>query len=285
MIIATNAAETAVTFKDCWAVVDTCLVNQVVFDPQTRTTIQATVPCARSASIQRGGRAGRNVPGICVRLVTPEEWDMLPEKEPPQPLIEDCTQVCLRLLQHASPKVRIQILDELEIPDALRSQALEGLRMLGMAHVVGELTAMGKFAAELESSEVEHAAFLWHAHQQGVLPEAIIIFAVLSRGMGFVAPEIKEFFPHPDGDVHTVLNAWNLGLWLEQQTEGFPIDKMMAAWARFGLIKPQLTALKDYRNQVAEKRAILLRLEVRELVADLRTDRLAFSRLSLSRSV
>ena len=33
VIIATNAAETTVTFKDCWAVIDTCLVNQMVYDP------------------------------------------------------------------------------------------------------------------------------------------------------------------------------------------------------------------------------------------------------------
>ena len=61
VIIATNAAETAVTFENCWAVVDTCLVNQMTHDPIARTTLQSTVQCAKSASKQRGGRAGRMI--------------------------------------------------------------------------------------------------------------------------------------------------------------------------------------------------------------------------------
>ena len=58
VIISTNAAETAVTFKDCWAVIDTCLVNQMVYDPVAKTQIHATVPCPKTASKQRAGRAG-----------------------------------------------------------------------------------------------------------------------------------------------------------------------------------------------------------------------------------
>ena len=43
VIISTNAAETAVT---CWAVIDTCLVNQMVYDPVAQTQIHAN--CAMS---------------------------------------------------------------------------------------------------------------------------------------------------------------------------------------------------------------------------------------------
>ena len=68
VIISTNAAETAVTFKGCWAVIDTCLVNQVVYDPVAKTQLHATVPCPKIASKQRAGRAGRTTPGINIKL-------------------------------------------------------------------------------------------------------------------------------------------------------------------------------------------------------------------------
>ena len=84
MIISTNAAEIAVTFRDCWAVIDTCLVNQMVYDPMAKTQIHATVPCPKTASKQRAGRAGRTVPGINIKLTTQQEWDNLPDAEPPQ---------------------------------------------------------------------------------------------------------------------------------------------------------------------------------------------------------
>ena len=94
VIIATNAAETAVTFEDCWAVVDTCLLNQMTYDPM--------------------------LPGLGVRMVTQTEWNSMPETEPPQPELEDMTPIYLRLLRHANPEVRNQILDELNIPEQLR---------------------------------------------------------------------------------------------------------------------------------------------------------------------
>ena len=75
VIVATNAAETAVTFHKCWLCVDTCMVNQMMYDATLRAKVQQTVPCSQAASQQRGGRAGRDSPGVCVRLVTQLEWN------------------------------------------------------------------------------------------------------------------------------------------------------------------------------------------------------------------
>ena len=99
MIISTNAAETAVTFQDCWAVIDTCLVNQMVYDPVAKTQLHATVPCPKTASKQRAGRAGRTIPGINIKLITQQEWDNLPDTEPPQPRLEDPIPIYLRLIR------------------------------------------------------------------------------------------------------------------------------------------------------------------------------------------
>ena len=66
VIVATNAAETAVTFHKCWLCIDTCMVNQMMYDATLRAKVQQTVPCSQAASMQRGGRAGRDSPGVCV---------------------------------------------------------------------------------------------------------------------------------------------------------------------------------------------------------------------------
>ena len=51
VIIATNAAETGVTFDNCMLVVDTCLVNVVYHEPSTNVKVQATMPCSNSLLI------------------------------------------------------------------------------------------------------------------------------------------------------------------------------------------------------------------------------------------
>ena len=56
VIVATNAAETGVTFENCILVVDTCLVNVIYHDPSTNVKVQATMPCSKAASEQRAVR-------------------------------------------------------------------------------------------------------------------------------------------------------------------------------------------------------------------------------------
>ena len=97
VIVATNAAETGVTFQNCILVVDTCLVNVIYHDPSTNVKVQATMPCSKAASEQRAGRTGRDKDGQCVRLVTQDQWNRMPLRDPIQPRLIDHTQLYLRL--------------------------------------------------------------------------------------------------------------------------------------------------------------------------------------------
>ena len=103
VIVATNAAETGVTFENCMYVVDTCLVNIVYYDPSANVKVQATVACSKEAAAQRAGRTGRNCAGQCLRLVTQEQWDRMPKIDPVQPRMQDHTELYLRL---SVPNVR-----------------------------------------------------------------------------------------------------------------------------------------------------------------------------------
>ena len=69
VIVATNAAETAVTFHKCWLCIDTCMVNQMMYDA-TLTVIKGegtTDSSLLSSSISAARRKGwtRFTRGMC----------------------------------------------------------------------------------------------------------------------------------------------------------------------------------------------------------------------------
>ena len=122
VIIATTAAETAVTCDKCWLCIDTCMVNQMMYNASLRAKVQQTVPCSQAVSQQRGGRAGRDSPGMCLRLVTQLEWNNMPARDPPQPHMDDQTSLYLRLAStEAESAVRDMLLDTIGTTKELRA--------------------------------------------------------------------------------------------------------------------------------------------------------------------
>ena len=124
VIVATNAAETAVTFNQCWLCIDTCVVNQMMYDASLNAKVQQTIPCSQPASQQRGGRAGRDSPGMCIRLVTQVEWNNMPPRDPPQPHMDDQTSLYLCLASaEAAASIRERLLDTIGMTKELRATA------------------------------------------------------------------------------------------------------------------------------------------------------------------
>ena len=186
VIVATNAAETGVTFENCMYVVDTCLVNVVYYDPSADVKVQATVACSKAASAQRAGRTGRNCAGQCLRLVTQEQWDRMPKIDPVQPRMQDHTELYPRLSTPSVRDLRNTLMNSLAMSYSMRSRANEKLFILGMVDRQGELTNMGAFAAELGCA---------------IMEDALTIFAILERGQGLTSKE--------SGDLHSLLNVWH----------------------------------------------------------------------------
>ena len=288
VIISTNAAETAVTFKDCWAVIDTCLVNQMVYDPVAKTQIHATVPCPKTASKQRAGRTGRTIPGINIKLITQQEWDNLPDTEPPQPQLEDPVPIYLRLMRHSTTEVRNRVLDQLGIEQGLRAYAMEHLWMNSMVGTDGELTQLGKFAADMEPTDPENAALLWYGCKFNVLREAVAIYVILTRGNSLANPRTKGLYPHPDGDFHTMVNIWNAAEWTHQLTQHLDPkvnqdnEKLKKIWGRLSTSRRQYLMLRDHFDRTTEKCCKLLSVNTDRVLGTPRTDRLSATRLSLA---
>ena len=252
VIVATNAAETGVTFENCMYVVDTCLVNIVYYDPSAAVKVQATVACSKAAAAQRAGRTGRNCAGQCLRLVTQEQWNKMPKIDPVQPRMQDHSELYLWLSVPIVRDLRNTLMTSLAMSPSMRSRSNEKLFLLGMIDRQGELTNMGAFAAEL-GCQPENAAFLWHARKLEVMEDALTIFAIMERGQPLLAKERRVKVPHPDGDLHSLLNVWHSLQWLDHRTYPLAPKLKEAHWTKEKVSLRTYTVVKEFRTEIATK--------------------------------
>ena len=150
-----------------------------------------------------------------------------------------------------------------------------------MVDTCGHLTTKGTFVSNLDC-ETEHGCLLWVANEYKVLPDGITIFTILSRNSTFVSNEFKKLMPHPDGDLHTMLNAWNAATWLQQLTKGMETEPATRIWGKYNLSHCQFEVLQEYQEFVVEKCAKQFNLQEKQPRPNQTTDKNAMSRLSLA---
>ncbi len=75
LVLATNIAETSLTIDGINMVIDSGLEKLAVYDSQTLTNKLHQQPIAKASATQRSGRAGRLMPGHCIRLYNQEEFE------------------------------------------------------------------------------------------------------------------------------------------------------------------------------------------------------------------
>lgn len=70
IVISTNLAETSITIDDCVFVVDSGKVKETHFNSNQNMESLETCWVSRANALQRKGRAGRVMPGVCLHLYT-----------------------------------------------------------------------------------------------------------------------------------------------------------------------------------------------------------------------
>ena len=74
VVLATTIAESSLTLPEVIGVIDFCVHKTSIGDPSQMGLCKISAQwCARSACLQREGRAGRTQPGWCIRMV-PEKF-------------------------------------------------------------------------------------------------------------------------------------------------------------------------------------------------------------------
>ena len=111
-------------------------------------------------------------------------------------------------------------------------------------------------------------------------PMQLLSLPFLARNPTFVSNEFKKMLPHPDGDSHTMLNAWNAASWLQQLTMGMDTEPATRIWGKYNLSQRQFEVLKEYRGFVAEKCSRQFSISVEQLEPNQAVDKNAMSRLS-----
>ena len=206
----------------------------------------------------------------------------MPPRDPPQPHMDDQTSLYLRVAStEADSSIREQLLDTIGMTKQLRAEAQQTLFLHDLVDVYGHLTDKGNFVSNLDC-ETEHGCLLWIANEYHVLPEAIIIFTILSRNPTFVSNEFKKLLPHPDGDLHTMLNAWHAAAWLQHLTRGLDKEAATKVWGKYNLSQRQYEVLCEHRRFVAEKCSKQFKVSIELLEPNQSMDKNATSRLSLS---
>ena len=178
VVLATNVAETSVTVDGVTAVVDSGLVRRLRYDPATGLDRLELGRVSRASADQRAGRAGRQAPGVCLRLWGAWEHPALPERETPEIRRVDLAGPALQLL--AWGEGDLAAFDWFEAPDpAALAAATDLLRRLGATDAHG-LTPTGTAMARLPVHP-RLARLLLEGHRLGHPREAALLAALLSE--------------------------------------------------------------------------------------------------------
>ncbi|MFP5288865.1 MAG: helicase-related protein [Thermoanaerobaculia bacterium] len=178
VVLATNVAETSVTVEGVTAVVDSGQVRRLRFDPAAGLDRLELGKISRASADQRAGRAGRQGPGLCLRLWPAWEHAALPERETPEILRVDLATPALQLL--AWGETDLAAFDWFEAPDpAALASALLLLRRLGATDDHG-VTETGRLLARLPVHP-RLGRLLVEGHRLGAPREAALLAALLSE--------------------------------------------------------------------------------------------------------
>jgi len=148
VILSTSIAETSLTIDGVCVVIDSGLSRTARFDVRRGMSGLVTIPVSKAVADQRRGRAGRQQPGICYRLWTETEHEMLPEYPQPEIKTADLAPLALDFALWGTPNgENLQFLDPPPVPHLLQAQSL--LKDLGAADAAGKPTKHGRAMAEL----------------------------------------------------------------------------------------------------------------------------------------
>lgn len=178
VVLATNVAETSITVDGVTAVVDSGLVRRLRSDPATGLDRLELGKVSRASADQRAGRAGRQAPGVCLRLWGEWEHPALPERETPEIRRVDLAGPALQLL--AWGEGDLAAFDWFEAPDpAALTAASDLLRHLGATDSHG-LTPTGTAMARLPVHP-RLARLLIEGHRLGHPREVALLAALLAE--------------------------------------------------------------------------------------------------------
>lgn len=251
VILSTNVAETSVTVPGVRIVIDGGFERRSEFDAGLQINHLNLTRISLASAEQRAGRAGREAPGICVRLWPPSLNKQL-AKHPPTEIQEmDLASVVLTLkslgIKHP------QTFDYLDRPEPARLQAGEELlEKIGALDAQGELTPTGWQMLRLPLPP-RYARMVVEGEHNSCLQEMATIAALMTGRPIWLprrdprAPDPRlAFKPDHASDFFSLLN-------MEQASRQREDDEYLEAWClEHGVNADALREAKRLRRKVID---------------------------------
>lgn len=165
VILSTNVAETSLTVPGVRIVMDSGLVRRDAWNPWTGLSALLTLPASQASMTQRAGRAGREAPGVALRLCSAAEYGMRARFDTPELARADLSGAALQSL--AAGFGALETLDWVEAPPPEHlASAARLLTDLGAVDASGKLTPKGLALAKAPLHP-RLAAVAWEAAPAG----------------------------------------------------------------------------------------------------------------------
>lgn len=180
VVLSTNVAETSLTVPGIRYVVDTGLARVKRYSPRNKVEQLQIEKIARSAAMQRAGRCGRVMDGICIRLYDEDDFNRRPAHTDPEILRSSLAGVILRM-----KSLRLGAVEDFPFIDAPGSRLIsDGYALLAELGAVSDdearvLTPIGRELAKLPL-DPRVGRMILAARDRGCLAEVLVIAAALS---------------------------------------------------------------------------------------------------------
>ncbi|KAF5747340.1 Helicase domain-containing protein [Tripterygium wilfordii] len=220
VIFATNLAETSITIPGVKYVIDSGMVKESKFDPNTGMNTLRVCWISQSSAEQRAGRAGRTEPGRCYRLYRKCDFESMPSNQEPEIRRVHLGVAVLRIMA-----LGIKNVQEFDFVDAPSTKAIDmaiknlvQLGAIALNNGVFELTEDGRYMVKLGIEPRLGRLILscaWHR----LAKEGLILAAVMANSSSIFcrvgndedklrADGLKVQFCHPSGDLFTLLSVY-----------------------------------------------------------------------------
>ena len=187
VIIATNAVESSVTFKDPMVyVIDTGLAFEKVYDAKNYCYQTGKYYVSQASIKQRCGRTGRNCNGYCMQLYTTEQFNKLSVFSKPKILVEEFTKELLSLIvmysniSSAWNFINKMIEQPHKYSDNIES-SYNNLLNMGLIDSSGNITKLGIVCNQFNKFDIKIAKMIIGGYYFNCMQWCIMLGAILTN--------------------------------------------------------------------------------------------------------
>ncbi|HEX2492883.1 MAG TPA: ATP-dependent RNA helicase HrpA, partial [Steroidobacter sp.] len=215
IVLATNVAETSLTVPGIRHVVDSGLARISRYSVRGKVQRLPIESISQASAEQRKGRAGRESPGVCIRLYCEEDFNARAPFTPPEVLRTNLASVILQMaaLDLGEPEA----FPFLDPPDTRLIN--DGYRLLQELKAVDEARAVTSLGRQIAALPLDPrlARMLLSAAHHGCVAEMLVIASFLAAQDPRERPADAQqqadqkhaAFHDPRSDFIAILNLWN----------------------------------------------------------------------------